>query len=100
MSPLSQLAVGLDLSTQGLRIVAVDGNLGTSYENSLTFEADFSHYKTIKGVYVNDGEHEVHSPVEMWIEAVDAMLQRMKDDKFPFERVAVISGIIRVEVTL
>src|SRR5215471_20156577 len=90
---MSQLALGLDLSTQQLKIIAVDvSNLETFYENSLTFEMDLSHYYTIKGVYNNHKEHEVFSPVEMWIEAVDVILQRMKDEKFPFERIVVISG--------
>lgn len=90
---MSQLALGLDLSTQQLKIVVVDvNNLETFYENSLTFETDLPHYNTIKGVYNNYEQHEVYSPVEMWIEAMDVILQRMKDDKFPFERVVVISG--------
>jgi xylulokinase len=90
---MSQLALGLDLSTQQLKIVVVDvNNLETFYENSLTFETDLPHYKTIKGVYNNYKQHEVYSPVEMWIEAVDVILQRMKDVEFPFERVVVISG--------
>jgi xylulokinase len=90
---MSQLSLGLDLSTQQLKIVAVDvSSLETFYENSLSFDTDLPHYNTIKGVYNNDNEHEVYSPVEMWIEAVDILLQRMKDDKFPFEKVVVISG--------
>ena len=90
---MSQLALDLDLSTQQLKIVAVDiTNLEIFYENSLTFETDLAQYMTVKGVYNNDKEHEVYSPVEMWIDAVDVILQGMKDDKFPFERVVVISG--------
>jgi xylulokinase len=93
MSPESELALGLDLSTQQLKVIAVDiANLETFYENSLTFETDLPHYKTIKGVYINDVEHEVYSPVQMWIEAVDVILQKMMDDKFPFERVCIMSG--------
>ena len=89
----SQLALGLDLSTQQLKIVAVDiANLETFYETSLTFETDLSHYQTIKGVYNNNEEDEVYSPVAMWIEAVDIILQKMKEDAFPFEHVVVMSG--------
>jgi xylulokinase len=93
MSSPSKLALGLDLSTQQLKIVAVDiTNLETFYEKSLTFETDLAHYKTTKGVYNNEGGHEVYSPVEMWIEAVDVMLETMKADHFPFENVIVVSG--------
>lgn len=93
MSLPSSLALGFDLSTQQLKVVAIDiHNLETFYEQSLTFETDFPHYKTVKGVYSNEKEHEVYSPVEMWIEAVDVILVKMKDDGFPFPRVVSISG--------
>ena len=93
MSSPSKLALGLDLSTQQLKIVAVDiTNLETFYEKSLTFEIDLAHYKSTKGVYNSEDGHEVYSPVEMWIEAVDVMLEMMKADHFPFENVIVVSG--------
>jgi xylulokinase len=92
MAP-SKLGLGFDLSTQQLKVIALDiTNLETFYEKSLTFEIDLAHYKTEKGVYKNEAEHEVYSPVEMWIEALDVMLYKMKQDKFPFEKVVVISG--------
>jgi len=90
-----KLALGLDLSTQQLKIIAINiKNLETCYEKSLTFETDLSHYKTSKGVYINEREieHEVYSPVEMWIEALDSILDEMKKDNFNFENVVVISG--------
>jgi xylulokinase len=92
-SSSSRLALGLDLSTQQLKIVAIDiNNLETFYEKSLTFATDLAHYNTTKGVYSNEQEQTVNSPVEMWVEAVDVILDKMKQDDFPFERVAVISG--------
>lgn len=93
MSSPTSLALGLDLSTQQLKVLAIDiTNLETFYEKSLTFETDLTQYKTTKGVYINDTNHEVYSPVEMWIEAVDTIISQMKDDDFPFDRVATISG--------
>lgn len=101
MSAPTKLALGLDLSTQQLKIIAIAiKNLETFYERSLTFETDLSHYKTTKGVYTNDEVHEVYSPVEMWIEALDAILDKMKDDNFPFENVVVISGAGQVSSSL
>jgi len=101
MSRPSQLALGLDLSTQQLKIIAIDvKNLETYYQKSLTFETDLAHYKTTKGVYINEAEYEVYSPVEMWIEALDKTLDAMKKDKFPFENVVVISGACQVPVHL
>jgi xylulokinase len=86
-----QLALGFDLSTQQLKVVAVDvSNLETCYEKTLTFESDLVRFKTTKGVHIHGDE--VYSPVEMWIEALDVILQTMKDEGFPFETVVVISG--------
>jgi xylulokinase len=100
MSSPSQLALGLDLSTQQLKVVAVDvNNLETFYENSLTFETDLAHYKTKKGVYSNEEKHEVYSPVEMWVEALDVILQEMKKDNFPFEKIVVICGACQVSIS-
>lgn len=93
MSAPSSLALGFDLSTQQLKVVAIDiQNLETFYEQSLTFDTDFPRYKTTKGVYSNEQTHEVYSPVEMWIEAVDLILGKMKDEGFPFANVVSLSG--------
>ena len=101
MSSPSHLALGFDLSTQQLKVLAIDvANLETFYEKSVTFEADLAHYKTTKGVFSNGADHEVYAPVEMWIEAVDLMLTRMREDNFPFERVAAISGACQVTSTM
>ena len=91
MSQPRELALGLDLSTQQLKVVAVDlSNLETFYEKSVTFETDLKHFNTTKGVYVQGDE--VYSPVEMWIEALDIILGKMRDEAFSFNRVVVISG--------
>ena len=100
MSSPSRLALGFDLSTQQLKVLAIDvTSLETLYEKSLTFETDLAHYKTTKGVYFNHIDHEVYSPVEMWIEAVDTILMHMKADNFPFERVVAISGAGQVSIS-
>jgi xylulokinase len=96
MSQPRQLALAFDLSTQQLKVVAVDvSNLETYYEKSLTFETDLARFKTTKGVHIHGDE--VYSPVEMWIEALDVILQKMKDESFPFEDVVVISGAGQVQ---
>jgi xylulokinase len=96
MSQPGRLALGFDLSTQQLKVVAVDiSNLETFYEKSLTFETDLGHFKTTKGVHIYGDE--VCSPVEMWIEALDVIVQKMRDEKFPFGKVVVISGAGQVD---
>ena len=88
-----RLSLGLDLSTQQLKIVAINiASLSIIYEKSVTFETELSQYNTHKGVYSNDSQNEVYAPVEMWIVALDLILEKMVLDGFPFGRVVAISG--------
>ena len=62
------------------------------YEAKADFDADLSKYGIKKGVHVNEAEREVYAPVAMWLEAVDLVLQRLKEKGTPFHRVKGISG--------
>lgn len=62
------------------------------YEAKVDFDGDLSKYGIKKGVHVNEAEREVYAPVAMWLEAVDLVLQRLKDTSCPFERIKGISG--------
>ncbi|KAK6355287.1 hypothetical protein TWF696_004399 [Orbilia brochopaga] len=86
------LYLGLDLSTQQLKVLAVRSNLETVFEEAVSFDTDLPSYGVRKGVFVNDKDHEVYAPVAMWIEALDLILQRMKSRGFDFSRVMGISG--------
>lgn len=82
--------LGLDLSTQQLKGVLVDDDLKLQSETVVAFDRDLPRYKTTKGVYVRGKQ--VLSPVAMWVEALDLLLERMKADKLPIERIRGISG--------
>jgi len=56
------------------------------------FDADLSQHGIKKGVHVNEAEREVYAPVAMWLEAVDLVLDRLKDKGTPFVRIRGISG--------
>ncbi|GAO46618.1 D-xylulose kinase A [Saitoella complicata NRRL Y-17804] len=84
------LFLGCDLSTQQLKIVAINSSLQTIHEAACHFDNDLPQYKTTSGVHVNGDE--IAAPVEMWIAALDLVLQRMKDEGFEFGRVRGISG--------
>ncbi|KAJ6260931.1 hypothetical protein Dda_3592 [Drechslerella dactyloides] len=86
------LYLGLDLSTQQLKVLAIESSLETVFEEAVSFDADLPSYGVHKGVFVNDTDHEVYAPVAMWIEALDLILQRMKNRGFDFSRVKGISG--------
>ncbi|KAG0300736.1 hypothetical protein BGZ98_008940, partial [Dissophora globulifera] len=95
----SPLYLGFDLSTQQLKVIALqlseDGHLGSHSSFAVHFDTDLAHYNTQGGVCV--GRHEdtagvVTTPVLMWVEALELVLDRMKHSDFPFERVKAISG--------
>lgn len=41
---------------------------------------------------MNEAEREVYAPVAMWLEAVDLVLERLREKQTPFERIRGISG--------
>lgn len=89
---MSDLYFGFDLSTQQLKLLVTDSKLALHSTYKIEFDKDLPHYNTKKGVYSNEETGEIYAPVKMWIEALDTILSNMAKDKFPFERVAGISG--------
>ncbi|PWW75018.1 actin-like ATPase domain-containing protein [Tuber magnatum] len=92
LPPLEQLYLGLDLSTQQLKCLAITGSLSMVHEEIVTFDSDLPHYGTKKGVHMDSALNEVTAPVAMWIEALDLALSRMKKAGFEFGRVRGVSG--------
>ena len=87
----SSLFLGFDLSTQSLKSVIIDENLKTIYSDAVIYSKDLSHYNTENGViHLETGEYV--SPVLMFIEALDLILERMKNLNIPFESIVGISG--------
>ncbi|TVY43357.1 putative D-xylulose kinase A [Lachnellula subtilissima] len=86
------LYLGFDLSTQQLKAIVITSSLKVLYEAKADFDADLSKYGIKKGVHVNEAEREVYAPVAMWLEAVDLVLQRLKEKGTPFQRIKGISG--------
>ncbi|KAI5816760.1 FGGY family of carbohydrate kinase [Pyronema omphalodes] len=84
--------LGFDLSSSGLKCLAVTPDLKAVHEESITFDKDLPSYGVSGGVLKNETENEVYAPVAMWIEALDLLLQRMKDNGFDFSTVKGISG--------
>lgn len=62
-------------------------------EAKVDFDADFgAKYGIAKGVLRNEDEGEVYAPVAMWLEALDLVLARLKDNKCPVQDIRGISG--------
>lgn len=70
----------------------MSSRLKVLYEAKADFDEDLSKYGIKKGVHVNEAEREVYAPVAMWLEAVDLVMQRLKEKETPFHRIKGISG--------
>ncbi|CAF9943341.1 MAG: hypothetical protein ALECFALPRED_011080 [Alectoria fallacina] len=92
MTHESSLYLGFDLSTQQLKGIAITSKLMVACEAVFDFDADATGFGIKKGVLTNEAEREVYAPVTMWLQAIDAVLQRLQDKGIDFSRVRGISG--------
>ena len=92
MKDPTPLYLGLDLSTQQLKAVAVTSTLQVSHSAVFDFDADAPAYGIAKGVLSNEATREVFAPVAMWLAAIDGVLARLKAGGMDFSRVKGISG--------
>ena len=92
MNSSGPLYLGFDLSTQQLKGLVVDSSLKKVHEAKFDFDADNKGFNVNKGVLVNEAEHEVFAPVAMWLQAIDHVLVRLKDDGLDYSRVKGICG--------
>ncbi|XP_042812968.1 xylulose kinase isoform X2 [Panthera tigris] len=84
--------LGWDFSTQQVKVVAVDAELNVFYEDSAHFDRDLLEFGTQGGVHVHEDGLTVTSPVLMWVQALDIILERMKASGFDFSQVLALSG--------
>lgn len=89
---MSSLFLGFDLSTQQLKIVSCYEDLSFHSKFSINFDEFSQKYNTTKGVLSNQETGEVVTPVALFIEAIQTLLDRMKSSNFPFDKVKSISG--------
>ncbi|KAI9847880.1 MAG: hypothetical protein M1838_000714 [Thelocarpon superellum] len=92
MAATDALYLGFDLSTQQLKAIAISSNLKVAYDVNVDFDRDLPHYGVQNGVFVNEEQHEVTAPVAMWLEAIELVLQRLKDQGLDFQRLRGLSG--------
>lgn len=101
------LYLGIDLSTQGLKVVALQHSSGASgrgdrassgrarleavFDAAANFDADLPHYGTAGGAHRDAATGAATSPALMFVEAVDLVLSRMQQRGFPFSRVRALS---------
>uniref|UniRef100_A0A8I3XAE8 Xylulose kinase n=1 Tax=Callithrix jacchus TaxID=9483 RepID=A0A8I3XAE8_CALJA len=84
--------LGWDFSTQQVKVVAVDAEMNVFYEESVHFDRDLPEFGTRGGVHVHKDGLTVTSPVLMWVQALDIILEKMKASGFDFSQVLALSG--------
>lgn len=85
------LFLGLDSSTQALKASLLDEQLRVLSELTVRFDDDLAHFGTRGGVLLGD-KGEVFSPVMQPVEALDMLLDRMRDARWPVERIRAVSA--------
>ncbi|XP_053786186.1 xylulose kinase isoform X2 [Desmodus rotundus] len=88
----ARCCLGWDFSTQQVKVVAVDAELNVFYEDSVNFDRDLPEFGTQGGVHVHKDGLTVTSPVLMWVQALDSILEKMKISGFNFSGVLALSG--------
>jgi len=86
------LFLGLDLSTRQLKALLIDEKAVVIHDFLVGYDSDLPQYGTTNGATHGPGDGQVTSPVAMWIEAIDLILQRMKDAGVDFSRIRAVSG--------
>ena len=73
--------------------VAITSDLELAYKAKVDFDTDFgAKYGIDKGVLTNKDEGEIYAPVEMWLEATDLVLSRLRANGCDFAQVKGLSG--------
>jgi xylulokinase len=71
----------------------IQSDLKLVHEAKVDFDADFgSKYGISKGVLTNPSENEVFAPVALWLDAINLVLDRLRDAGLDFARVKGLSG--------
>jgi xylulokinase len=87
------LYLGFDSSTQSLKAMIVDAERGgIVVTETVNFGKDLPQYGCPEGFLPNPNPLIRHSPPQMWLDALDLCLQRLKDRGAPLGRVKGISG--------
>ncbi|KAH7914643.1 hypothetical protein BJ138DRAFT_350128 [Hygrophoropsis aurantiaca] len=88
----SPLFLGFDLSTQQLKAIVISEDSSVVHESAVHFDRDLPEYGTVNGAIQGPDEGEVTSPVRMWLEAIDLVMERVKTAGVDLSAIAGISG--------
>ena len=85
------LFLGLDLSTQQPKALFIDENAVVVDDFAMSYDRDLPQHGTTNGATQGLSDGQVTSPVAMWVEAIDPILQHMKDGGVDFGQIRAIS---------
>jgi len=86
------LFAGLDVSTQGCKIVIIDSiKKAVVYIDSINYDKDLPHYSTRNGVVQGLGEGASESDPLMWIEAVESIFLNLQESEIQQDAINCIS---------
>ena len=86
------LFLGFDLSTQQLKVLAVNENFCLQEEESVQFDKELPEFETIGGAQKHKDNLTVTVPTLLWVKAFDLLLEKLKKKGFRFEKVVCLSG--------
>ena len=89
---MDRLFAGLDISTQSAILGLLNWARGDIvYEDSLNYDLDLPKYDTKNGIILNEDSSVSESDPLMWIEAVEFLFRRLKENSIPLSQVKSIS---------
>jgi len=89
---VSPLFAGLDVSTQSCKLVVIDVDAGAVVHiDRVEYDDDLPHYGTEEGAVAGLGEGVSESDPRMWIEALEMLLDRLRESEVPADRIRCIS---------
>lgn len=86
------LFLGLDLSTQALKALVIDGRNRVCGEALVSFDRDLPEFKTRGGVRRSADGLTVTAPTIMWVAAMDLLMERLKSSGIPLGNIVAVSG--------
>lgn len=92
MDTSKPLFLGFDLSTQQLKVIAINNSLSICEEEVVQFDEELPEFGTSGGVRKHEDGLTVTVPTLLWVKAFDTLLQKLKKKGFCFKDVVCLSG--------
>lgn len=92
------LFLGFDLSTQSLKTTVSNINGDVICEKAVNFQHDLPQYHTRNGAIAGPNDGEMMTPVAMWLESLDIVMDALKSAGVDLGAVVAVSGAAQVRM--